>query len=61
MHALLLREVAIFIAPAPSVDEAVARVLLCIKVPAWERRAARPSDCFGSAVFWERHNPKSTS
>lgn len=51
MHALLLGEIAVFIAPAPSVDEVVTRVLLHIKVPAWEGRTARPSDCFGSAVF----------
>lgn len=55
-HALLLREIVVFIAPAPSIDKVITGVLLSIKVPAWEGCAARPGECLGSAVFWERES-----
>lgn len=61
VHALLLGEVVVFIAPTPSVDEVFTGVLLGIKVPAREGRAAGPSDGLGSAVFWERESPRSTN
>lgn len=52
-HALVLREIVVFIAPAPSIDKVITGVLLGIKVPAWEGCAARPGDRLGSAVFCE--------
>jgi hypothetical protein len=51
LHAHLLGEVAVLVAPAPTIDEPITGVLLSIKVPAGEGRTARPSDSLGSAVF----------
>lgn len=56
-HALLLGEVVVLIAPTPSIDEVITGVLLGIKVPAREVRAAGPSDRFSGAVFWEWESP----
>ena len=61
LHALLLGAVVVFIAPASSVDEVITRVLLGIKVPAWEGCAARPSDSLGNALFWEQDRPVGTN
>lgn len=61
LHALLLGAIVVLIAPASSVDEVITRVLLGIKVPAWEGCAARPSDGLGNAVFWERDSPRGTN
>lgn len=56
LHALLLGAIVVFIAPASSVDEVITRVLLGIKVPAWEGCAARTSDGLGNAVFFIAEN-----
>lgn len=52
LHARLLGEVAVLVAPAPAVDEAVTGILLNVIVPSREGCAARPSDSLWDTVFF---------
>ena len=54
LHARLLGEVAVLVAPAPAIDEAFTGILLNVIVPAREGCTARPSDSLWDTIFWKQ-------